>query len=146
MISDTSESASRRWLFLFAAWLVAVAASLGALFIGEVLGQTPCNLCWHQRAFMFPLAIILTIASYREDVDVWRYTAPLASIGGLIAAFHSLLYAGLIPQAIEPCGLVPTCKSADMTIGGLIPLPYLSFLAFLGIMVFLILSRNRSTQ
>ena len=41
------------------AWTVATSASLAVLFIGEVLGQTPCLLCWFQRAFMFPLAIIL---------------------------------------------------------------------------------------
>ena len=39
------------WAFVFSAWLIALAASLSALFIGEVMGQTPCNLCWHQRAF-----------------------------------------------------------------------------------------------
>ena len=41
------------------AWVIALAASLAVLFIGEVLGQTPCLLCWFQRAFMFPLAIVV---------------------------------------------------------------------------------------
>ena len=43
------------------AWIIALVASLAVLFIGEVLGQTPCVLCWFQRAFMFPLAIILSL-------------------------------------------------------------------------------------
>ncbi len=46
------------WLWLMAAWGVALAATLGALFIGEVMGMTPCLLCWYQRIFMFPLALI----------------------------------------------------------------------------------------
>ena len=41
------------------AWAVALASTLAVLFIGEVPGQMPCLLCWYQRAFMFPLAIIL---------------------------------------------------------------------------------------
>ncbi len=45
---------SRDDLPLLAAFLIALAATLGALFIGEVLGQMPCTLCWYQRIAMFP--------------------------------------------------------------------------------------------
>ena len=34
-------SQSRTWWLLLAAWLVALSATLGALFIGEVMGETP---------------------------------------------------------------------------------------------------------
>ena len=50
------------WNSLFIAWLVALAATLGALFIGEIMGQVPCQLCWYQRIAMFPLALILGVA------------------------------------------------------------------------------------
>ncbi|WP_246179805.1 disulfide bond formation protein B [Microvirga thermotolerans] len=131
------------WGRLFAAWMIALAATAGALFIGEVMGQTPCHLCWHQRVFMFPLAVILAVATFREDADVWRYALPVAALGWLVAAFHSLLYAGIIPEAIKPCGQGLSCSSADMTVLGL-PLPYLSLTAFTGIAVLLPASRKRS--
>jgi disulfide bond formation protein DsbB len=133
------------WSLVFSAWLVALAASLGALFIGEVMGQLPCNLCWYQRAFMFPLVIILAVASFNGDCGGWRYGLPLTAIGALIAGFHSLTYAGLLPTAIQPCGEGPSCSSADMTIFGGLPLPYLSLVAFLGIAALLILARRRLT-
>ena len=44
---------------LWLAWVIALFSSFSVLFIGEVLGQTPCALCWFQRAFMFPLVIVL---------------------------------------------------------------------------------------
>jgi disulfide bond formation protein DsbB len=132
------------WTALFCAWLVAFVASLAVLFVGEVMGQAPCNLCWFQRSFMFPLAIILAIASYRSDVGVWPYALPLAVGGWLIAGFHTLLYAGIIPEAIEPCGMGPSCSSADMTIFGGAPLPFLSLLAFSAIIACLVLARRRS--
>ena len=85
------------WAFVFSAWLIALAASLSALFIGEVMGQTPCNLCWHQRAFMFPLAVILVVASFRGDASVSRYGLPLAALGAAIdfslALFHVSAFA-----------------------------------------------------
>lgn len=138
-------SGRHTWARLFAAWLVALAATAGALFIGEVMGQAPCNLCWYQRVFMFPLAVILAVATFREDAGVWRYAGPVAALGWLVAAFHSLLYAGIIPEAIKPCAATgPSCSGADMTVLSL-PLPYLSLAAFTAIAVLLIpASRKKS--
>ena len=133
------------WWPLFTAWCVTLLASLGALFIGEVMGQTPCVLCWYQRAFMFPLAVILAVACYVSDTSVWRYALPVAGVGWLIALYHSLLYGGVIPEGIEPCGAGPSCSDAQMTILGGIPLPWLSLGAFTAIVVLLVLARQRST-
>jgi len=109
--------------FLFAAWFVALSASLAVLFIGEVLGQAPCNLCWFQRAFMFPLAVL----------------------GGAVALYHSLLYAGIVPAPIVPCTASgPSCTDDAMLIVG-IPIPLLSLLTFGAILVLLIQLRRIST-
>ena len=86
------------WLLLLGAWAIALAATLGAIFIGEVMGQAPCLLCWYQRAFMFPLAVILAVAAYRSDTSAWRYALPVAAIGWLVAAYHMLIYAELLPK------------------------------------------------
>ena len=58
------------WGLLLSAWLLAAGSSLSAIYIGEVLGQAPCVLCWFQRAFMFPLAVILAVACYYSDFNV----------------------------------------------------------------------------
>lgn len=130
MTTTSSPSENARWRILFAIWFVALASTLGAIFFGEILGQLPCNLCWAQRAFMFPLAIILGVACWRTDFQVWIYALPLAAIGEIIASFHLLLYWNIIPRAIEPCGSGPSCTSSSMTIFGTISLPFLSVLAF----------------
>lgn len=119
------------------AWLIALLSTLSALFIGEVMGQTPCNLCWFQRAFMFPLAIILTIACLNADLSAWRYALPIAVVGWAIAAYHMALYAGLIPAALEPCGDGPSCSSANMLLFGRLPIPLLAFAAFTAITILL---------
>lgn len=132
---------------LLLAWLLALFSTLAALFIGEVMGQVPCVLCWFQRAFMFPLAVILAVACYRSDFDSWRYAVPLAGIGALLALGHSLLYVGLIPQRIQPCSATgPSCSDANMTILGGIPLPLLALGAFVAIAILLLIIRRRTTQ
>ena len=128
---------------LFAAWSIALAASLAVLYIGEVLGQAPCNLCWFQRGFMFPLAIVLAVAVWRSDAGVWVYALPLAVGGALVAAFHTLVYAGIIPEAIQPCTATgPSCSSADMAVLGL-PLPLLALVAFAAIAACLLAAKRR---
>ena len=137
--TDASPGTGRPVALLFAAWLVALSASLAVLFIGEVLGQTPCNLCWFQRAFMFPLAVILGVAAWRGDLSIWRYAAPLAVFGGAVALYHSLLYAGVVPAPIVPCTASgPSCTDDAMLILA-VPIPVLSFLTFGTILILLLL-------
>ncbi|WP_394560483.1 disulfide bond formation protein B [Aquipseudomonas alcaligenes] len=139
------QPSSGSWNLLLIAWLVALVSTLSALFIGEVMGQAPCVLCWFQRAFMFPLAVILAIACYRSDFAIWRYALPLSAIGAALAFAHTLLYAGLIPQPIQPCTATgPSCSGADMTIFGSVPLPALALFAFTLIAVLLIIIRRRT--
>jgi len=134
------------WVLLLLAWLLALASTLVVLFVGEVMGQAPCVLCWFQRAFMFPLAIILAIACYRSDFAVWRYALPLAIGGGLVALGHSLLYAGLLPQPIVPCTATgPSCTDSGMTLFGVVPLPLLALAAFMSISLLLLIIRRSST-
>lgn len=127
-----------KWNLLFAAWLVALVATLGALFIGEVLGQAPCELCWYQRIAMFPLAWLLGVACFSTaPISPW-YTLPLALLGLGIAAFHSLIYFGVISEAIHQCGGGVSCTDqAGMTLIGAVPIPLLSLAAFALITLFL---------
>lgn len=146
---DTTAEApnGRGWQPLFLAWLIALAATLGALFVGEIMGQTPCVLCWYQRVFMFPLAIILAVSAFRTDRDVWRYALPLSVGGLLVAGYHVLLYYGFVAEALTPCSKSgPSCSDAKMTIFGAIPLPVLSVLAFAGIAVLLLFARRKSSR
>ena len=113
-----------------AAWAVALVASFSVLFVGEVLGQMPCILCWYQRAFMFPLAIILGLGLWWQDPRAGRYGVVLGLAGGGIALWHSGLYVGLIPEPIVPCTATgPSCTDSNQLILG-VPIPFLSFLAF----------------
>ncbi len=128
---------------LYSAWAIALLATLGALFVGEILGQTPCLLCWYQRIAMFPLAVLLGVACLNNDRKVGRYATPLAAIGAALAFWHVLVFFGVVPTAIEPCGQGPSCRGADMTVLGGLPLPILSLVAFAFILAFLQLAVRR---
>lgn len=143
MTDADANSLSRDDLPLLAAFAVALAATFGALFIGEVLGQMPCTLCWYQRIAMFPLVPILGLSLWRGDGMARTYAAPLAMVGLALAAWHSGLYAGVLPAPIVPCTQNgPSCTGEAQMILGL-PIPYLSLAAFAAILVCLILPKGR---
>jgi thiol-disulfide isomerase/thioredoxin len=73
------------------AFLVALVAALGSLYLSEVAGLVPCTLCWFQRAAMYPLAVVLGVAAYRRDLAVRPYAIALAGAGAAISIYHYLL-------------------------------------------------------
>lgn len=120
-------------LRLLAAWIVALTASLGALFIGEVLGKEPCSLCWHQRAFMFPIAVILAVGLWWDDRAVGRYALALALPGVALATWHLGLYWDLVPNPVVPCSATgPSCSGEDQVLMG-VPIALMSLTAFVAI-------------
>lgn len=139
------EENSSAWLLVFAAWLIAMTATLGALFFSEVMSLPICVLCWHQRIFMFPLAIILPLGLFPFDPRVVRYAMPLALMGSLVAVFHQLLVVGIIPESIKPCTQGVPCSVTVATWFGFVTIPLLSILAFFTIVALLFAAHKRRT-
>lgn len=131
------------WKLVFAAWVIAASATLGALFFGEVMQLPPCLLCWYQRIFMFPLALILPLGLAPYDHRIIRYALPLAVIGWGIAIFHQLLVAGWVPRDFEPCARGVPCSKTVIEMFGFLTIPWLSIAAFSTIIVLLLLARLR---
>ena len=130
---STSLHNQRHWALLLLAWLLALTATAAALFLGEVMGMAPCVLCWYQRIAMFPLVAVLGIACYSADRRGAVYALPLALAGIALAAYHTLLVAGLIPRAWIPCGPGVSCANQNLEILNAIQIPWLSLAAFVAI-------------
>lgn len=134
------------WALIFGAWLVAGTSTLGALFFGEVMQLPPCVLCWYQRICMFPLAVILPFGLFPLDRKVLRYALPLAVPGWLLAVFHVLLVAGVIPENIKPCTQGVPCSETVIEWFGFVTIPLLSVVAFSTIIALLIAAHLRSSR
>lgn len=135
---------TQAWTLVFIAWLIAGASTLGALFFGEVMRLPPCSLCWYQRIFMFPMALILPFGLFPFARGVVRAALPLAGLGALLAAFHVLLVAGIIPERLEPCKQGVPCSETVIEWFGFVTIPLLSFVAFAAIAALLTFAYYRS--
>jgi disulfide bond formation protein DsbB len=102
---------------LAAGAFVALVATAGSLYLSEVMGLYPCDLCWYQRILMYPLVVVLGIAAYEQRATVFRTVLPLSVGGIVVAGYHSWLQAtsdgscsfgggcAAIQYRLEPLGL-----------------------------------------
>jgi disulfide bond formation protein DsbB len=71
---------------------------------------------------------------------------PLALAGLLVAIFHLLLVAGVIPESIKPCVQGIPCTEVQIVWFGFVTIPLLSALSFLAINALLLLAHIRSSK
>lgn len=142
--STTPATEPTAWTLLFSAWLVATASTLGALFLGEIMGLPPCVLCWWQRIFMFPLAVLLPFGLFPFDRRMIRYGLALAVPGALVALFHQALVSGLVPESVQPCQQGVPCSETVITWFGFLTIPLLSLAAFSILIALLLAAQIRS--
>lgn len=127
---------------LYIAFTIALLASLGSLILSEIFKLPPCVLCWYQRAMMYPIPFILAVGIIYKDKFVDRYVWPLATIGWIVALYHTLLQWKILPEAVAPCQAGVSCVTAQINWFGFMTIPFGSLLSFSGIIISLYLYRR----
>lgn len=110
-------------------FVVASGAVLGSLFFSEIALLVPCKLCWWQRIFMYPIAIISLIALVRDDKKAVYYILPLSIIGAGIATYHYIMQ--LFPNLLECSEEVAKCSTIQFAELGYITIPLMSLTTFM---------------
>lgn len=151
MTQDQIKTATQQgWGLIFLCWIIAMAALFGSLFFSEVMGLKPCVLCWWQRIFIYPLAVLFLVGLFPQkggvDLSVVRYTMPLAVIGLGFAIYHYLVYSGFIPESLQPCSEELSCAKINLELMGFITIPMLSIFAYSAIITLLIMYQKRFHQ
>ena len=132
-----------RGLELWLAFVVAITATLGSLYLSEIVHLIPCTFCWYQRIAMYPLVVLLGIAAWRKDDGIRVYAATLATIGAVIAGYHRLIQE--FPDlGGSSCSTGVPCTAAYFTEFGFVTIPYMALSGFLLILALLWVDRSNS--
>lgn len=116
---------------LLIVWTIALIATLGSLYFSEFIGYIPCDLCWIQRIFMYPLVIIYGVALLKRDLNIAMPSLILSVIGLPTSIYHYGLQK--LPALQETggfCTNVP-CNLQYVNYFGFITIPFLAGIAFL---------------
>jgi disulfide bond formation protein DsbB len=141
---EITENKKPSAVLLYAAWMIALIATVGSLFFSEVMQLPPCVLCWYQRIAMYPLVFVIAAGIVMRDRRVKFYALPLALIGLVISVYHNLLYYGLIPDSITPCTQGVSCTTVQIEWLGFITIPLMALASFVLISVCLLFYRPKN--
>jgi disulfide bond formation protein DsbB len=116
---------------LWLAFLVSALATAGSLFFSEIANFVPCELCWFQRIFMYPLVLTTLLAALFNDHRAARYLLPLPVIGAGISVYHLLVENGVVEQTQACFVSAPGgCATKWIDEFGYVTIPTLALTAF----------------
>ncbi|HBD25096.1 MAG TPA: disulfide bond formation protein B [Candidatus Zambryskibacteria bacterium] len=108
-----------------------MAAVVGSLVYSEIVGFPACDLCWYQRLFLYPQAIIVLLAMRRKDKTIIDYLVPLSILGGLVALYQSIIQWGFSFGSILDCTAVGgECAKVYVNEYSYITIPFMSLSVF----------------
>ena len=118
------------------AFVVALVATLGSLYLSEGAHFPPCKLCWYQRIAMYPQAVILGVALLRRDQGIRPYAIVLSAIGACISSWHLLVerYPNLESGSCDPAN---PCSIKWVERFGYLTIPGMALSGFITIIVLL---------
>jgi len=127
--------------FLIIGFLVSLCASLFSLVYSEIIGFTPCVLCWYQRIFLFPQIFIFGMALWEKNKKIVKYAMPLISVGFIISVYQNFFYY-FGDKGNLPCDAsgISCYKQLVSEFGGYISIPMLSLTSFLAIATLLLVA------
>lgn len=90
----------KKHTFLFS-FILAFSAVALSLFYSEVIGFPPCELCWVNRIFIYPLAILMGMELYKKDKAIVDQAIVLSLLSVLTSIFHIYIERG--GESALPC-------------------------------------------
>ncbi len=122
------------------AFVVALVATIGSLWLSEGAHFVPCRLCWYQRIAMYPMAVVLGIAALRRDVGVRVYALPVVAIGGAVSIWHVLIERFPSLESATSCDPANPCSLIWVERFGYLTIPTMALTAFALIATLLLLA------
>ncbi len=125
-------------------FIVVFTATAGSLTFSNVLGYTPCELCWFQRILMYPLVIILGVGFWHKVSfkTSTLYALILSLIGVPLAFYHYLIQLGLFPAPCTTAGITVSCAKHYTLTFGYITIPIMALSAFLLVALIMLVLRS----
>jgi disulfide bond formation protein DsbB len=107
-----------------------LSAVIGSLAYSEIAGFPPCELCWIQRIFMYPQAVLIVLAMWWNDKKITDYLLALSLLGGIVAVYHSLVNWGLGGGLLGCTAVGGECAKVYVLEYGYITIPFMALSTF----------------
>ena len=120
-------------------FFITAGGMVGSLIYSQVVGYPACILCWIQRIFMYPQAVLYFLAVWRRESLIAPYGFALSLLGGTVALYQWVkdmvnVYSGVVIPCPAVTGL-PSCDTIYILKLGYITIPMIALNAFILLLV-----------
>lgn len=119
-------------------------ALVGSIAYSNIMDFPPCELCWIQRIFMFPLPILAFIAILKKDKKIVSYLLPLVVLGTIVSFYHSLSNWGFGGSVLPCTAAGGECSKLYVLEYGYITIPFMAFTSFVLILTTIVIHLKSS--
>lgn len=111
-----------------------------SLFYSNVIGFPACELCWIQRIFLYPQAILFGMELYKRDQTMVDFSIALAFCGMIVSLFHLYIENGGSSSLACATGTATTISCATRYVYefGYITIPTMALTASVFIILLLV--------
>jgi disulfide bond formation protein DsbB len=126
---------------------IATTSMLGSLYLSEIANFDPCRLCWVQRFFMYPAALLLIAAVFTKN-NAFKWLAfGLSTLGLGVALYHrydQFVYDPLADHEGGFCDPLNPCGLPWIETFGFITIPTMAAAGFAGVIAMVILNTRKA--
>ncbi len=136
----------KKYAFVFS-FILAFSAVALSLFYSEIIGFPPCELCWVNRIFIYPLAILLGMELYKKDKMIVDQAIVLSLLSVLTSIFHIYIERGgksSLPCASPDVVNQVSCATRYVYEFSYVTIPVMAFSAVFFILMLLINYKHSS--
>lgn len=112
------------------AWLLACLSTFGSVYAVEGFNLESCYLCWLQRIGIYPLILILGMATLNQCYTIIPYVVPQLFLGCILAVYHIIIQMNPSLEIHALCPTGPSCIEKFDIGMGFLTFPMLSVVAY----------------
>lgn len=127
-------------------FVTSMSALVGSLLYSNVAGFPPCELCWIQRIFMYPQALLSFMAMLWKDKKMVIYLFPMSVLGALVAFYHSLTNWGFGGGILSCTSVGGECSRVYVLEYGYITIPFMAFTTFAYLLLISVIYYNSTKE
>jgi disulfide bond formation protein DsbB len=130
---------------LLAIFMLAAVSIAGTLLMQYAALLAPCVLCWWQRIFMYPIAVISLVALVKgaKASEIADYVLALSIFGAFVALYQHLLQ--MLPSGtLIPCDATGDCAVRSVFEFGFVTVPWMALTVFAALAFIALLMRKET--
>jgi disulfide bond formation protein DsbB len=124
---------------------VVLAGIVVSLIYSDYFGIEPCFLCWYQRVFLYPQALLFALAWWKKDARVADYSIAFSIAGSVFALYQH--YIQMVGESPFPCPANGgDCLKRFLFAYDHITFPWVAFVTFALLIVVMLFVRRSARE